>query len=342
MRGLRALLSSPPMFAFLVKRLANAAGVMLAVAFIAFMIFRFVGDPVELMLNEQASQAQRDELRVRLGLDRSFVVQFGTFVLNAIQGDFGISYRNQQEVFTLIVERFPATFELVLMATFLSLVIGIPLGVYSAIRHKTLLAQAIQFVSVLGISLPSFALGILFILLFSVTLHWLPAFGRGETVMVGGWSTGLLTPSGRMALILPSVTLSLFQITLVMRLVRAEMMETMRTEFVRFARARGLSDHAIHFRHALRNCLMPVITVTGLQIGNLIAFALVTETVFQWPGMGMLFVQAVNFVDIPVMAAYLIIVSFIFVSLNTLVDLTYALVDPRLRQQAVAGAGHGT
>ena len=341
MRGLRALLSSPPMFAFLVKRLANAAGVMLAVAFIAFMIFRFVGDPVELMLNEQASQAQRDELRVRLGLDRSFVVQFGTFVLNAMKGDFGISYRNQQEVFTLIVERFPATFELVLMATFLSLVIGIPLGVYSAIRHKTLLAQAIQFVSVLGISLPSFALGILFILLFSVTLQWLPAFGRGDTVLIGGWSTGLLTPSGRKALILPGITLSLFQITLVMRLVRAEMMETMRTDFVRFARARGLSDRAIHFRHALRNCLMPVITVTGLQIGNLIAFALVTETVFQWPGMGMLFVQAVSFVDIPVMAAYLIIVSFIFVSLNTLVDLTYALVDPRLRQQAVAGAGHG-
>ena len=341
MRGLRALLSSPLMFAFLVKRLANAAGVMLAVAFIAFMIFRFVGDPVELMLNEQASQAQRDELRVRLGLDRSFVVQFGTFVLNAMKGDFGISYRNQQEVFTLIVERFPATFELVLMATFLSLVIGIPLGVYSAIRHKTLLAQAIQFVSVLGISLPSFALGILFILLFSVTLQWLPAFGRGDTVLIGGWSTGLLTPSGRKALILPGITLSLFQITLVMRLVRAEMMETMRTEFVRFARARGLSDNAIHFRHALRNCLMPVITVTGLQIGNLIAFALVTETVFQWPGMGMLFVQAVSFVDIPVMAAYLIIVSFIFVSLNTLVDLTYALVDPRLRQQAVAGAGHG-
>jgi peptide/nickel transport system permease protein len=329
------------MFAFLVKRLANAAGVMLAVAFIAFMIFRFAGDPVELMLNEQASQAQRDELRVRLGLDRSFVVQFGTFVLNAMKGDFGISYRNQQEVFTLIVERFPATFELVLMATFLSLVIGIPLGVYSAIRHKTLLAQAIQFVSVLGISLPSFALGILFILLFSVTLQWLPAFGRGDTVLIGGWSTGLLTPSGRKALILPGITLSLFQITLVMRLVRAEMMETMRTEFVRFARARGLSDNAIHFRHALRNCLMPVITVTGLQIGNLIAFALVTETVFQWPGMGMLFVQAVSFVDIPVMAAYLIIVSFIFVSLNTLVDLTYALVDPRLRQQAVAGAGHG-
>ncbi len=329
------------MFAFLVKRLLNSAGVMLAVAFLAFMIFRFVGDPVELMLNEQASQTQRDELRVRLGLDRSFVVQFGTFVLNAAHGDFGISYRNQQEVFTLIAERFPATFELVLIATVLSLVIGIPLGVYSAIRHKSLLAQLIQFISVLGISLPSFALGILFILLFSVTLKWLPSFGRGEVVAVGWWTTGFLTPSGRVALVLPAITLSLFQITLVMRLVRAEMMETMRTDFVRFARARGLSDRSIHFRHALRNCLMPVITVTGLQIGNLIAFALVTETVFQWPGMGMLFVQAVNFVDIPVMAAYLIIVSFIFVSLNTLVDLTYALVDPRLRQVAVAGAGHG-
>ena len=330
------------MLAFLIKRILNAAGVMLAVSFLAFMIFRFVGDPVELMLNDQASQAQRDELRARLGLDRSFVFQFATFVLNALRGDFGISYRNQQEVFALIAERFPATFELVLVATVLSLAIGIPLGVYSAIRRDTILAKTIQFVSVLGVSLPSFALGILFILLFSVTLQWLPAFGRGETVALGWWTTGFLTPSGRRALILPGITLSLFQITLVMRLVRAEMMETMRTEFIRFARARGLPDHTIHFRHALRNCLMPVITVTGLQIGNLIAFALVTETVFQWPGMGLLFVQAVTFVDIPVMAAYLIIVSFIFVTLNTIVDLTYALVDPRLRQDAIAGGAHGS
>lgn len=291
------------MLVFLVKRLMNAAGVMLAVAFLAFMIFRFVGDPVELMLNEQASQAQRDELRERLGLNGGFLVQFGTFVSNAARGDFGISYRNQQEVFTLIAERFPATFELVIVATFLSLAFGIPLGVYAAIRRESFGAKLLQFVSVLGVSLPSFALGILFILLFSVTLQWLPAFGRGEVVQLGWWSTGFLTPTGRKALILPGITLSLFQITLVMRLVRAEMMETMRTDFIRFARARGLVDRSIHFRHALRNCLMPVITVTGLQIGNLIAFALVTETVFQWPGMGLLFVQAVTFVDIPVMAA---------------------------------------
>lgn len=328
------------MLVFLVRRVVNAIGVMLAVAFLAFMIFRFVGDPVELMLNEQATQAQRDELRARLGLNRPFLLQFATFAGNAARGDFGISYRNQQEVSALIAERFPATFELVLVATFLSLMIGIPLGVFSAIRRKSLLAQAVQFVSVLGVSLPSFALGILFILIFSVTLQWLPAFGRGEVVSLGGWTTGLLTASGRAALVLPGITLSLFQITLVMRLVRAEMLETMRTEFIRFARARGLPDRSIHFRHALRNCLMPVITMTGLQIGNLIAFALVTETVFQWPGMGLLFVQAVTFVDIPVMAAYLMLVSFIFVTLNTLVDLTYALVDPRLRQTALAGGSN--
>lgn len=329
------------MIAFLVKRLLDAAGVMLAVAFLAFLIFRFVGDPVELMLNEQATQAQRDELRERLGLDRGFVLQFGTFVLNAARGDFGISYRNQQEVSSLIAERFPATFELVLVATALSLAIGIPLGVLTAIRRNSVLAQALQFVSVLGVSLPSFALGILFILVFSVTLQWLPAFGRGQVVQLGWWSTGLLTPGGRWALVLPAVTLSLFQVTLVMRLVRAEMLETMRTDFIRFARARGLPDGAIHFRHALRNCLMPVITVTGLQIGNLIAFALVTETVFQWPGMGLLFVQAVTFVDIPVMAAYLMLVSLVFVALNTVVDLVYAIVDPRLRDDAVGGGGGG-
>lgn len=327
------------MAAFLIKRVLNAAGVMLTVAFFAFLIFRFVGDPVELMLNEQASQAQRDELRTRLGLDRSFPLQYAAFVANAARGEFGISYRNQQDVIVLIAERLPATLELVLMATFLSLAIGIPLGVYTAVAWNSWPAQALQFISVLGVSLPSFAVGILLILLFSVTLGMLPAFGRGEVVQLGWWSTGLLTGSGRMALILPSITLSLFQITLVMRLVRAEMLETLRTDFIRFARARGLPSRSVHFRHALRNCLMPVITVTGLQIGNLIAFALVTETVFQWPGMGMLFVQAVTFVDIPVMAAYLMLVSLVFVVLNTLVDLTYAVVDPRLRQDSVRGHG---
>ena len=313
---------------------------MLAVALLAFVIFRFVGDPVDMMLNEQASQTQRDELRERLGLNASVGMQFVHFVTNAAQGEFGISYRNQQDVFALVAERFPATFELVMMATLLSLVIGVPLGVLTAIYRKSRVAQALQFVSILGISLPSFVVGIMLILIFSVQLGWLPGFGRGDTVKIGWWSTGLLTPSGRAALVLPSITLALFQITLIMRLVRAEMLETLRTEFIKFARARGLPDRVVHFRLALRNCLMPVITVTGMQIGNLIAFALITETVFQWPGMGLLFIQSVMFVDIPVMAAYLVIVSFIFVALNTLVDMMYGVVDPRLRSQHVKGGAN--
>lgn len=327
------------MLAFLIKRTANAALVMLAVAFLAFLIFRFFGDPVEMMVNEQATQEQRDELRERLGLNDGFLTQYFRFVANAAQGDFGISYRNQQDVMTLIGERFPATLELVIVATILSLAVGVPLGVLTAIHRRSRLADALQIGSIVGVSLPSFVTGILLILAFSVTLGWLPAFGRGETVQIGWWSTGFLTESGRAALVLPSIALSLFQITLVMRLVRAEMLETMRTDFVKFARARGVPAARIHWRHALRNCLMPVITLTGMQIGNLIAFALVTETVFQWPGMGLLFIQAVTFVDIPVMAAYLMLVSFIFVVLNTLVDVAYAFVDPRLRDDAVPAGG---
>ncbi len=329
------------MLVFLLKRLFNAAAVMLTVGFMAFLIFRFVGDPVEMMLNEQATQAQRDALRARLGLDSSFAMQFVHFVANAVTGDFGISYRNQQDVFVLIAERFPATLELVLMATVLSLLVGVPLGVYTAIRRNSPLSQALQLVSIFGVSLPSFAVGILLILVFAVQLRLLPAFGRGDVVSLGGWTTGFLTPTGRAAIVLPAITLSLFQITLVMRLVRAEMLEILRTDFVKFARARGLPGHLVYFRHALRNCLMPVITVTGVQIGNLIAFALITETVFQWPGMGLLFMQAVTFVDIPVMAAYLVIVSFIFVTLNTAVDLLYGAVDPRLRGAEARGGVHG-
>lgn len=319
------------MLAFLIKRIGNAVLVMLTVAFFAFLIFRFLGDPVEIMVNESATQVERDELRARLGLNDGFLVQYVRFVTNAAQGEFGLSWRNQQSVLTLIAERFPATFELVLIATFLSLAIGIPLGVFTAIGRGRWWAEALQFSSIVGVSLPSFLVGILLILTFSVTLGWLPGYGRGDVVRIGWWSTGLLTPSGRAAIVLPALSLSLFQITLVMRLVRAEMLETLRTDFIKFARARGVTRRALWFRHALKNCLMPVVTLTAMQVGNLIAFALVTETVFQWPGMGMLFMQAVTFVDIPVMAAYLCIVSFIFVTLNTFVDIAYAVIDPRLR-----------
>ncbi|NTH79879.1 ABC transporter permease [Agrobacterium rhizogenes] len=320
------------MIAFLVKRIGNAILVMLTVTFIAFMIFRFVGDPVEMMMNESATQAEHDELRTRLGLNDGFLTQYVRFVVKAAQGEFGLSYRNQQDVIKLIGERFPATFELVLIATIISLVVGIPLGVFTAIGRGRWWAEGLQFTSVIGISLPSFLVGILLILVFSVSLGWLPGYGRGDIVQIGWWSTGLLTSSGRAALVLPALSLSLFQITLVMRLVRAEMLETLRSDFIKFARARGVQRRSLWFRHALKNCLMPVITLTAMQIGNLIAFALVTETVFQWPGMGMLFMQAVTFVDIPVMAAYLCIVAFIFVVLNTFVDVAYAVVDPRLRK----------
>lgn len=329
------------MLVLILKRLANASLVMLTVAFVAFMIFRFLGDPVQLMLNPQATQVERDELRERLGLNQTPVMQFVTFVGNAAKGEFGISYRNQKEVGALIAERFPATFELVLVATVAALLIGVPLGVYAAIRPSSAAARFLHIGSMVGVSLPAFVIGILLILLFSVELQWLPAFGRGQVVDLGWWQTGFLTPSGRAALIMPATSLASFEIAFVMRLVTAEMLEALRSDYVKFAKARGLRDRSIHFRHALRNCLMPVITVVGMMIGDLIAFALVTETVFQWPGMGFLFVQAVMFIDIPVMAAYLMVVALIFVTINTLVDLLYIVVDPRLRAQGGLGGTHG-
>jgi len=319
------------MLVFIIKRLANAVMVMLAVALLAFLIFRLAGDPVEMMANEQMTQADRDNLRERLGLNDGLLVQYSRFVVNAAQGNFGISYRNGQDVVGLISERFPATLELVFVATIISLLVGLPLGVLTAIKRGKWYTESLQFLSIVGVSLPSFVVGILLILVFSVSIGWFPAFGRGEVVYIGGWSTGLLTPSGRAAIVLPAIALSLYQVTLVMRLVRAEMLEVLRSEYIKFARARGIPRWRIYFRHALRNCLMPVVTLTAMNIGSLIAFALITETVFQWPGMGMLFIQAVTFLDIPVMAAYLCIISFIFVVLNTLVDVAYAVIDPRLR-----------
>jgi peptide/nickel transport system permease protein len=304
---------------------------MLAVALLAFLIFRLAGDPVEMMANEQMTQADRDNLRERLGLNDGLMTQYTRFVVNAAQGNFGISYRNGQDVLGLIAERFPATLELVLVATLISLLLGLPLGVLTAIKRGKWYTEGLQFLSIVGVSLPSFVVGILLILVFSVTLGWFPAFGRGDVVQLGWWSTGLLTHSGRIAILLPAIALSLYQVTLVMRLVRAEMLEVLRSDYVKFARARGIPRWRIYFRHALRNCLMPVVTMTAMNVGSLIAFALITETVFQWPGMGMLFIQAVTFLDIPVMAAYLCIISFIFVVLNTFVDIAYAVIDPRLR-----------
>ena len=319
------------MFAFILQRLIQAAIVMVVVAFIAFLLFQYVGDPVVFLLGQDAKPDQIAALRADLGLDQPFFVQYWHFLINAMQGEFGLSLRQGSKVSRLIAERLPATLELALVAATLALCLGIPMGVYAALKRNTWLAQTFMMVSLLGVSLPTFLIGILLILAFAVGLGWLPSFGRGETVQLGWWTSGLLKGDGLQHIILPAVTLAVFQLTLIMRLVRAEMLEVLRTDYIKFARARGLSDRAIHFGHALKNTLVPVMTITGLQLGGLIAFAIITETVFQWPGMGLLFIQAVTFADIPVMAAYLCLIALIFVSINLVVDLLYFAVDPRLR-----------
>ena len=319
------------MLAFILRRLGQAVLVMVCVAFVSFMLFQYVGDPIVFVLGQDATPGQVAEMRAALGLDQPFVVQFWHFLANAVQGDFGISLRQATPVSQLFAERFPATLELALVAAALALLVGIPMGVYAALRRGTFLSQLFMTVSLLGVSLPTFLIGILLILVFAVQLGWFPSFGRGEVTQLGGWSTGLLTAKGWQHITLPAVTLAIFQLTLIMRLVRAEMLEVLRTDYIKFARARGLTDRAVHFGHALKNTLVPVMTITGLQLGGLIAFAIITETVFQWPGMGLLFIQAVTFADIPVMAAYLCLIALIFVVINLVVDLLYFAVDPRLR-----------
>jgi peptide/nickel transport system permease protein len=327
------------MLAFVLRRLAQALFVMLAVGLIAFSLFRFVGDPVLFMLGQDATPEDRARITQMLGLDRPYYVQYANFVARAVQGDFGLSLRQAQPVSKLIAERLPATLELSFVAALFALAGGISMGVYTALRRNSWLSQVMLAVSLIGVSLPTFLIGILLILVFAVQLGWLPSFGRGDTVALGWWSTGFLTASGLKSLILPAVTLGLFQMTLIQRLVRAEMLEVLRTDYIKFARARGLTDRAVYFGHALKNTLVPVITVTGLQLGAIIAFAIITETVFQWPGMGLLFIQAVGFADVPVMAAYLCLIALFFVVINLAVDLLYYAVDPRLRIDRAAAAG---
>ena len=319
------------MTAYILRRIAQSVIVILAVGLVAFSLFRFVGDPVATMMGQEASQADRAELRDRLGLNDPVFIQFASYMARAATGDFGISYRLQQPVLELIVSRLPATLELALISGFLAFVLGITLGVYTALNRTGWWSGFIMTTSLIGVSLPTFLIGVLLIWVFAVELQWLPSFGRGETVDVGFWRTGLLTPSGRASILLPAITLGLYQMTLIMRLVRAEMLEVLRNDYIKFARARGLTDRTVHFGHALKNTMVPVITITGLQLGSIIAFAIITETVFQWPGVGALFINSVQFVDIPVMAAYLMLIALVFVVINLIVDLLYYAVDPRLR-----------
>lgn len=328
------------MIALIIRRLFQSFLVMFAVAVVAFTLFRYVGDPVSQMVGQETTIADREQLRKDLGLNDPVVVQFARFAFNTIKGEFGISYRLGRPVNELFAERLPATLELSFVAALFSLIVGIPMGVYTGLYPDRVLSKVFQAISLIGISLPTFLIGILLILFFGVLVNWLPTFGRGEVITFRWWSTGLLTTSGLKALIMPAFTLGMFQLTLVMRLVRSEMMEVLRTDYIKFARARGLTNRAIYFGHALKNTMIPVITITGLQLGSIIAFALITETVFQWPGMGLLFLQAIQFADIPVMSTYLILIAFFFVVINLIVDILYHVVDPRLRFDKSIFTGH--
>ncbi|MEM7695931.1 MAG: ABC transporter permease [Pseudomonadota bacterium] len=322
------------MIAFILQRLVQAVVVMAVVGLVAFSMFRFVGDPVDSLLGQDRTQAGVAELREALGLNDPFPVQYARFMAGAVQGEFGVSYRLARPVSELIAERLPATLELAFVSGLIALIGGIGFGVYCALRPRGVLSNFIMSASLIGVSLPTFLIGILLIWIFAVELRWLPSFGRGDTVDIGGWTTGFLTVSGLQSLILPAITLGLYQLTLIMRLVRAEMLEVMRSDYIAFARARGLSERAINFGHALKNTLVPVITVTGLQVGSIIAFAIITETVFQWPGVGLLFINSIQFVDIPVMSAYLLLIALIFVVINLIVDVIYFRIDPRLRAES--------
>ncbi|MBM3534726.1 MAG: ABC transporter permease [Alphaproteobacteria bacterium] len=326
------------MFAYIARRALQSVLVMASVAFVAFALFQYMGDPINQMVAQDASAAEREALRRVLGLDRPFYVQFLVFLKNIATGNFGFSFRVGSPVAQIIAERLPATLELVFVAAMFALFIGVPAGVYTGLHRHGAMSRFMLTISLIGVSLPTFLIGILLILIFAVLLGWLPSFGRGQTVQLGFWSTGFLTTSGLKALILPSITLGLFQTTLIMRLVRSEMLEVLRTDYIKFARARGLTNRAINFGHALKNTLVPVITIAGLQIGGLIAFAIITETVFQWPGMGFLFITAIQFVDVPVMSSYLVLVALFFVIINLIVDLLYFAVDPRLRVERSVSA----
>jgi len=327
------------MLAYILRRVFQSLIVLLAVGLVTFAMFNFVGDPVDNMLGQERTQDDIERLRQQLGLDQSFVVQYWKFLEQAAQGNFGLSYRQGRPVAEILAERLPATLELALVSGILALVGGVVLGIFTAIRRSGFAANAIMTVSLIGVSLPTFLIGVILIYVFSVELGWLPSFGRGEVVDLGWWSTGFLTASGLKALVLPAIMLGLYQMTLIMRLVRTEMLEVLRMDYIRFARARGIREKSVNFRHALKNTLVPVITITGLQLGSIIAFAIITETVFQWPGVGLLFINAVQFVDIPVMAAYLMMISVMFVAINLIVDMLYFAIDPRLRLDR-KGGGH--
>ena len=319
------------MFWFIVRRLGQAAGVMLAALFLAFLMFRYAGDPVNQMVGVETSLERRAELREQLGLNDPPPMQFARYVAGALRLDFGISYQHKRPVADMLAERFPATLELALLSTVLSLLLGIPAGVFAGLRRNHPFSQFLMTASLAGVSLPTFVIGILLIYFVGVQMGWRPVQGREGVVALGFWTTSFLTLAGWKSLVLPAATLGVYQTTLVMRLTRAEMTEIMRADHIKFARARGLPESAVVYRHGLRGALTPVVTIAGLQFGFVVAFSVVTESVFTWPGVGQMFLHAVGNVDVPVMAAYLALVAFMFVVVNLATDILCRALDPRLR-----------
>lgn len=316
------------MFTFLIKRLSQALVVMFVISLVAFAIQDNLGDPLRELVGQSVSEAERQVLRDELGLNDPYITKYSRFITNAVQGDLGTSYFFKKPAVAVIFEKLQATLELVFGASLIIIFAAIPLGVYSAIHPKSAWTKMIMAFSSFGISVPVFLTAILLMYVFSIELNWLPSYGRGETLNILGWETGYFTKDGLLHLILPSISLASIMLPLFIRLVRSEMLESLSSEYVKFATAKGLSMHKIYYQHALKNTMLPVITVGGVQIGTMIAYTILTETVFQWPGTGLLFLDAINRVDTPLITAYVIFVGLIFVVTNTIVDLLYGIIDP--------------
>jgi peptide/nickel transport system permease protein len=323
------------MTVFIIRRLMQSAIVVLAMSLLVFVGVNIVGDPVDMMVSPEADQAEIERVKRAFGLDRPVHEQYGLFVYNAAQGDLGKSFKFGVPALQLIVQRMPATLELAVAALLIAVVFGIPLGVYAGLKPDSGAAKSIMAGSILGFSLPSFWVGIMLIMIVAVMLGWLPSTGRGDTVAVLGVQVSFLTLDGLQHLLLPAINLSLFKLSLVIRLARAGTREVIHQDYIKFARAKGLSERRVVLVHVLKNIMIPVVTVLGLEFGGLIAFSVVTETVFAWPGMGKLIIDSIRELDRPVVVAYLMIVVLMFVIINLVVDIVYSLLDPRVRIQDV-------
>ncbi len=323
------------MTVFIIRRLMQSVLVVFVMSFLVFSGVNLVGDPVEMMVNDEADQAERERVIKAMGLDKPWYVQYGLFVSKAVQGELGKSFTYGEESLGIIVQRMPATFELALAALLMAIIIGIPFGVFAGLRPEARTSRVIMAGSILGFSLPTFWVGLMFIMVFAVMLGWLPSTGRGDTVDVAGIPVSFLTMDGLSHLFLPALNLALFKISLVIRLARAGTREVVHQDYIKFARAKGLSTKRVIFVHLMKNIMIPVVTVLGLEFGGLIAFSVVTETVFAWPGMGKLIIDSIQGLDRPVIVAYLMIIVLVFVIINLVVDVLYSILDPRVRLQDV-------